>query len=47
MLWRSKPSCVVFNSVQQTDDGWYEMQGVTAVMPEWLMEAAPHMYTRT
>lgn len=46
VLFRSRPSCVVFNSVQQTDDGWYEMQGVTAVLPEWLTEVAPHMYTR-
>jgi ATP-dependent RNA helicase DDX35 len=38
------PRCVVYNTVQQTDNGWYEMQGVTAVQPEWLIELAPHMF---
>jgi len=46
VLFRSRPPCVVFASVQQTDDGWFEMQGVTAVLPEWLTEVAPHMYHR-
>ena len=46
VLFRSRPSCVVFTSVQQTDDGWFEMQGVTAALPEWLTEVAPHMYGR-
>jgi ATP-dependent RNA helicase DDX35 len=46
VLFRSRPPCVVFTSVQQTDDGWFEMQGVTAIQPEWLTEAAPHLYVR-
>lgn len=46
VLFRSRPNCVIFTSVQQTDDGWYEMQGVTAVHPEWLTEVAPHMFVR-
>jgi ATP-dependent RNA helicase DDX35 len=46
VLFRSCPPCVVFTSVQQTDDGWFEMQNVTAVAPEWLIHAAPHMYER-
>ena len=46
VLFRSQPQLVVFHAVQQSDQGWYEMQGVTAVQPEWLESAAPHMYTR-
>ncbi|KAG2447032.1 hypothetical protein HYH02_008184 [Chlamydomonas schloesseri] len=46
VLWRSAPPCVVYRSVQQADSGWYEMQGVTAVRPEWLVELAPHMFHR-
>ncbi|KAG2432191.1 hypothetical protein HXX76_009111 [Chlamydomonas incerta] len=46
VLWRSAPPCVVYRSVQQADSGWYEMQGVTAVQPDWLVELAPHMFHR-
>ncbi|GLC77705.1 hypothetical protein PLESTF_001978400 [Pleodorina starrii] len=44
VLWRSTPSCIVYSTVQQADNGWYEMQGVTAVQPAWLIELAPHMF---
>ena len=46
VLFRTKPQFVVFYQVQQSDSGWYEMQGVTAVQPEWLVEVAPHMYAK-
>jgi hypothetical protein len=46
VLARVRPQCVVFHSVQQGDSGWHEMQGVTAVEPGWLLEAAPHMFSR-
>ncbi len=46
VLFRSRPPCVVFTQVQQSDDGWFEMQGVTAIKPEWLSELAPHVYCR-
>ncbi|MEW5312087.1 MAG: hypothetical protein WDW38_003742 [Sanguina aurantia] len=44
VLFRSRPPCLVFHSVQEHDSGWFEMQGVTAVQPQWLLQAAPHMY---
>ncbi len=44
VLSRCQPEWVVFVSVQQTDSGWYEMQGVTAVRREWLLDEAPHYY---
>ncbi|GFR45043.1 hypothetical protein Agub_g6414, partial [Astrephomene gubernaculifera] len=56
VLCRSTPSCVVFAAVQQQagagrssssssgGGGWFEMQGVTAIRPEWLPEIAPHMF---
>ena len=29
---------------QQDASGWYEMQDLLAVPPEWLPEIAPHIY---
>ena len=46
VLHRSQPKYVVFASVQQSDDGWYEMQNVTAIEADWLFEVAPHVFTR-
>jgi ATP-dependent RNA helicase DDX35 len=46
VLHRSQPKCVVFASVQQSDDGWYEMMNVTSIESESLFEAAPHVFTR-
>ncbi|KIZ07684.1 ATP-dependent RNA helicase DDX35 [Monoraphidium neglectum] len=42
VLWRVRPELVIFHRCQQGDEGWYEMQGVTAVTQEALAEAAPH-----
>jgi hypothetical protein len=44
VLWRVRPELVIFHRCQQGDEGWYEMQGVTAVTQEALAEAAPHFY---
>lgn len=46
VLARVRPQWVVFHSVQQGDSGWHDMQGVTVVQPDWLLEAAPHMFSR-
>lgn len=43
-LHRVRPDCVMFVRCQQSDDGWYEMQGVTAVTQAALAAAAPHYY---
>jgi len=37
----------VFQTVQQSDSGWYEMQGVTAVQPDMLLEVAPHFFQKS
>jgi hypothetical protein len=44
VLWRVRPELAVFHKCQQNDEGWYEMQGVTAVTQAALAEAAPHFY---
>ena len=44
VLWRVRPSMLVFHSVQQGPSGWHEMQDVTAIQPEWLPEIAPNMF---
>jgi len=44
-LHRCRPKWVVYTLVQETAEGGYEMQEVTAIEPEWLTELAPHMYT--
>lgn len=44
VLVRTQPQLVVFLRCQQNEDGWYEMQGVTAVRPSWLTELAPAVY---
>ncbi|KAJ9517335.1 hypothetical protein QJQ45_016702 [Haematococcus lacustris] len=46
VLARCRPQWLVFHTVQQSDSGWYEMQGVTAIQSEWLTERAPHYYRR-
>lgn len=46
VLFRAAPQWILFARVTQNDDGWYEMQGVTRIQPEWLQEAAPHVYQR-
>ncbi len=46
VLARVRPQWVVFHSVQQGDSSWHDMQGVTVVQPEWLLEAAPHMFSK-
>lgn len=45
-LRQPPPQWVVFAGVQQGDSGWYEMQSVTEVKPQWLVEAAPHVYRK-
>jgi len=44
VLWRVRPELVVFHKCQQNDEGWFEMQGVTAVPQSVLAEVAPHFY---
>jgi ATP-dependent RNA helicase DDX35 len=44
VLGRCRPEWAVFTSVQQSDAGWFEMQGVTAIQQSWLLQAAPHYY---
>ncbi|KAI8469268.1 MAG: P-loop containing nucleoside triphosphate hydrolase protein [Monoraphidium minutum] len=44
VLWRVRPELVLFAKCQQSDAGWHEMQGVTAVPQELLAAAAPHYY---
>lgn len=46
VLFRTQPQLVVFLSCQQNDEGWYEMQGVTAIQPDWLTELAPGVFQR-
>eukprot|EP00878_Enallax_costatus_P030149 GHUV01032806.1.p1 GENE.GHUV01032806.1~~GHUV01032806.1.p1 ORF type:complete len:134 (+),score=34.30 GHUV01032806.1:388-789(+) len=46
VLVRTQPQLVVFLRCQQNDQGWYEMQGVTAVQPDWLTELAPGVFHR-
>ncbi|KAK9828606.1 hypothetical protein WJX72_001006 [[Myrmecia] bisecta] len=40
VLWSCKPQWVLFYQVQQNSSGWYEMQDLVAVQPEWLTECA-------
>ena len=44
VLARVRPPLVVFARCAQSDEGWYEMQGVCAVEQGWLLEAAPHVF---
>lgn len=44
VLWRTKPQWVLFFQVQQSSNGWYEMQDIVTIDSEWLPEVAPHMY---
>lgn len=46
VLFRTQPQLVVFLGCQQNDEGWYEMQGVTAIQPDWLTELAPGVFQR-
>jgi ATP-dependent RNA helicase DDX35 len=46
VLFRAQPRLVVFMGCQQNDEGWYEMQCVTAIQPEWLTELAPGVFKR-
>lgn len=46
VLARTQPRLVLFLRAQQNEQGWYEMQGVTAVEPDWLPAIAPAVYTR-
>ena len=44
VLARVRPQLVVFARCAQSDEGWYEMQGVSVVQQRWLLEAAPHVF---
>ncbi|GBF90487.1 pre-mRNA-splicing factor ATP-dependent RNA helicase-like [Raphidocelis subcapitata] len=44
VLWRVRTELVLFHRCQQNEEGWHEMQGVTAVRQELLAEVAPHYY---
>lgn len=46
VLWRCRPAFVCFFSAEQGDDGAFEMREVHAIEAEWLVELAPHVYTR-
>jgi ATP-dependent RNA helicase DDX35 len=46
VLMRTRPQLVLFLRCQQNDEGWYEMQNVTSIEPEWLTEVAPGVYQR-
>eukprot|EP00951_Prasinocladus_malaysianus_P006937 scaffold49599_cov40-Prasinocladus_malaysianus.AAC.2 len=47
VLFRCRPAWIVYGMVQETAEGGFELQEVTAIEPEWLMELAPHMYKQT
>lgn len=47
VLFRAAPGWLVFTAAAQADSGRYEMQGVTAVQPDWLGELAPHVFATT
>ena len=44
VLARTKPQWLLFYQVQQSQSGWYELTDVMTIEPDWLLEAAPHMY---
>lgn len=46
VLFRTQPQLVVFLGCQQNDEGWYEMQGVTAIQQEWLTDLAPGVFRK-
>ena len=46
VLARTRPQYLLFWQVQQSASGFYEMLDVTAVEPDWLPEAAPHVFHR-
>ncbi|KAF8058346.1 DEAH9 [Scenedesmus sp. PABB004] len=45
VLCRTRPGLVLFLSCQQNEEGWHEMQGVSAVPPEWLPQLAPGVWS--
>jgi ATP-dependent RNA helicase DDX35 len=45
VLFHCRPAWVVFASAVAGDDGWFEMQGLLTIEPEWLPELAPHYYS--
>ena len=47
VLFRTRPQWLLFWKVQQGTKGWYDMQDLLAVDPQWLPEAAPHMFRMT
>uniref|UniRef100_A0A383W704 RNA helicase n=1 Tax=Tetradesmus obliquus TaxID=3088 RepID=A0A383W704_TETOB len=46
VLARTRPQLLLFLRCQQNDEGWYEMQAVTAVEPDWLTELAPGVFQK-
>ena len=44
VLYGQCPTWVVFNSMEQSLDGWCDMGEVTAVKSEWLLEVAGHVF---
>jgi hypothetical protein len=46
VLARVRPAFVVFWQCQQNDEGWFQMQSVTAIEPQWLVEVAPGFFER-
>jgi ATP-dependent RNA helicase DDX35 len=46
VLARTRPQLLLFLRCQQNDEGWYEMQAVTAVEPDWLTQLAPGVYQK-
>ena len=45
VLWRVSTPWVLFFQAKQGESGWYDMQELVAIEPEWLPELAPHMFS--
>jgi ATP-dependent RNA helicase DDX35 len=46
VLFRCRAPWVCFVTAQQSDAGWFEMQDVMSIEPDWLVEAAPHYFSK-
>lgn len=44
LLFRTQPSFLVFWQIQPGPKGFFDMQDLLAIEPEWLPEIAPDMY---
>lgn len=46
VLYKCKPTWVLFYQVQQASTGAFEMQDLVTIEPDWLPELAPHYFER-